>query len=65
MITNPRKNQPVQVWYGQKTRDVMPMHGKFGTVVVANNKRGGPRNHGVEIGGKVHVIPAGNMRIPR
>ena len=60
MLSNPRKGDRVQVWYAERKRDGMPLHGLVGTVVVVSKKR--PRNHGVEIDGRMHVVPAGNLR---
>jgi hypothetical protein len=62
MLTNPRVGQSVTVVYGVKTRDIMPLHRKNGFVVMANRKRGGPRNHLVSIDVTRHVIPACNLR---
>ncbi|MFP4141490.1 MAG: hypothetical protein ACLFVH_13195 [Phycisphaerae bacterium] len=71
MLSHPRIGQRVQVWYAVKPRrkggiakaDLMPLHGQFGVVrVVATGP--GPRNHGVEIGGELYVVPRGNLRRP-
>lgn len=62
MILNPRPGQRVQVWYRAGLRDVMPYHGKIGTVAVVC--RGRPRNHGVLIDGEVIAVPCGNLRVP-
>lgn len=59
MLVNPKIGQPVQVWYGKKTRDMMPLHGKTGTVEIVS--RGKPRNHGVRVDGLLFVIPCGNL----
>lgn len=58
-MTNPRRGQIVTVRYGKRTRDIMPLHGRAGTVSVVG--RGRPRNHGIEIDGVIHVVPAGNL----
>ena len=60
MITNPRLGMMVQVWYRQQVREIMPLHGKEGTVRLAS--RGKPRNHLVEVEGKCYVVPCGNLR---
>lgn len=59
MMLNPRIGQLAQCWY--KCR-AMPLHGKIGVVRVAS--RGKPRNHGVEIAGRLYVVPCGNLRPP-
>jgi len=61
-MLKPRVGQRVQVWYAKRTRFCAPLHGKVGTVVVVS--RGKPRNHGVEIDGKLYVVPCGNLRRP-
>lgn len=58
MLLNPKKNQPVQLWYKNKA---MPYHGQLGRIVIIS--RGKPRNHGVEINGRIVVVPCGNLRI--
>jgi len=63
MLASPKVGQTVQVWYAQKWRALMPYHGRMGTVVVSS--RGKPRNHGVEIDGKLIIVPCGNLRKPR
>ena len=60
MMTNPRIGQRVQVWYRADMRPIMPYHGRVGIVRIAS--RGKPRNHGVEIDGRVVVVPCGNLR---
>lgn len=37
----------------------MPHHGKVGRLAVVS--RGKPRNHGVEIDGRIVVVPCGNI----
>jgi hypothetical protein len=37
----------------------MPLHDRVGVVRISS--LGKPRNHGIEIEGIVHVIPAGNL----
>ena len=60
MISNPHIGQAVQIWYGQRTRAMMPLHGRLGVVMVAG--RGRPRNHVVLVQGMRFVVPAGNLR---
>jgi hypothetical protein len=61
MLVYPRLGQPAQVWYRPGLRDSRPLHGKVGPVMVVS--RGpGPRNHGVILGGVLHVLPCGQLR---
>jgi len=62
MISHPYIGEHVQVWYGKKLREIMPLHGKWGIVVKAGKNC--PRNHVVNIDGNPHVVPAGNLRHP-
>ncbi len=62
MISYPRPNQPVQVWYNPKVARHARLHGLTGIVVIPS--RGKPRNHGVEIAGVMYVVHAGNLRKP-
>lgn len=61
MLSNPKVGQRVQVWYGRRSRALMPLHGRTGTLIISS--RGRPRNHGVLIDGSLYVVPAGNLRI--
>ena len=63
MISNPRVGQSVQVHYAAKSAPHMPYHGRIGTVRIAC--KGKPRNHGVEIDGRVIAFPCGNLRYPK
>ena len=65
MLLNPEIGQCVQIWYkdGQARAYepvAMPYHGLIGVVRVRSH--GKPRNHAVEIGGRVIVVPCGNLR---
>ncbi len=60
MIFHPRVNQRVRVHYTRRAAAHMPLHGKVGVVRVVATGRG-PRNVGVEIDGRVFVIPRGNL----
>jgi len=62
MISSPRPNQPVQIHYRRAVAPHMPLHGRVGTVVIPS--RGRPRNHGVEVDGRLYVVLAGNLRKP-
>ena len=60
MIFHPRGGQDVRVHYAQGAAGVMPYHGKAGVVRLVG--RGpGPRNVGVEIGGRLVAVPRGNL----
>ncbi len=67
MIMHPRPGQTVRVHYATKPRkgatkllsEIMPYHGRLGVVRIVG-KGPGPRNIGVEIDGKIIVIPRGN-----
>ncbi len=59
MMLNPRIGQLVRIHY-RKSLDAMPLQDCVGVVVVAS--RGKPRNHGVEVDGKVYVVPCGNLQ---
>ncbi len=60
MIFYPRVGQHVRVHYASKAAPYMPYHGKTGVVRVVVRGRG-PRNVGVEIDGRLIVIPRGNL----
>lgn len=60
MLLNPRIGQRVQVWYRESVRAAASADGRIGTVVVRS--RGKPRNHGVQIGERMYVVPCGNLR---
>jgi len=60
MIFHPRIGQRVRVHYARRVGAVMPYHGMHGLVrVVAAGP--GPRNVGVEIDGRLVVVPRGNL----
>jgi len=65
MMFYPEIGQTVQCWYkdGQARAYepvAMPYHGLIGVVTIRSH--GKPRNHAVEIGGRVVVVPCGNLR---
>ena len=60
MICNPRIGQTVQLWYADKWRSWVTIHGKVGTVV--NRSHGKPRNHQVGVDGRRIIVPCGNIR---
>ena len=60
MIFHPREGQHVRVHYAPRAAGVMPHHGRAGVVrIVARGP--GPRNVGVEIDGRLVVVPRGNL----
>ena len=61
MLSYPVPGKRVQVWYRAGYRDRMPLHGKTGTVAIRS--RGRPRNHGIQIDGRLYVVPCGNLRL--
>lgn len=63
MISTPRQGLRVQIWYRKRLRAVMAYHSAIGTVVVVG--RGRPRSHGIDVGGRFVVVPAGNLRYPK
>jgi hypothetical protein len=65
MISNPRAGQLVKVAYAPSRRGIaqsggLLLHGQTGRIVIPS--RGKPRNHGVEIAGRIVVIPAGQLQ---
>jgi hypothetical protein len=63
MIVHPRKGSTVQVWYVKRAAASMPFHARTGIVRIVS-KGPGPRNHGIEIDGRIIGVPCGNIRIP-
>jgi len=60
MIFHPRPGQHVRIRYAKRSASVMPHHGAVGVVRIVS--RGpGPRNVGVEIDGRLVVVPRGNL----
>jgi len=59
MLANPRQGQIVRIRYRKALRDYMPLHDTIGIVRIVS--RGRPRNHGVEIGGELYVVPCGQL----
>jgi len=60
VIFHPRIGQHVRMHYAKRSAAVMPHHGKTGVVRVVSPGPG-PRNAGVEIDGRLAVIPRGNL----
>ena len=61
MIFQPRPGQRVRVHYNRHQAPLMPYHGQEGVVRIVARGGGGPRNVGVEIGGRMVVLPRGNL----
>ena len=64
MISNPTPGQRVTLWYAEAKRRIAPLHGKPG-VVFARAAGPGPRNHAVEVEGRLVIVPAGQLRKER
>ncbi len=63
MISNPRPGDRVLLHYGPAWRRVCSaLHGRVGVVRVAGRAK--PRSHGVELDGRIYVVPAGNLVRP-
>jgi len=62
VIFHPYIGQRVRVHYAKRAAAGMPHHGKTGVVRIVTGGPG-PRNVGVEIDGRVVVIPRGNLVI--
>lgn len=60
MIVNPRVGQRVQLWYAKRFAHRWPLHGAVGVVRIVG--KGKPRNHVVDVGGSLVVVPCGNLR---
>ena len=59
MYANPPQNARVRIHYRKGVAETMPFQGRIGTIRISG--RGKPRNHLVEIDGKLAVIPCGNL----
>ena len=60
MIFQPRPGQRVRVHYNRHLAPMMPYHGQEGVVRIIS-RGGSPRNVGVEIAGRMIVVPRGNL----
>jgi len=60
VIFHPRPGQRVRIHYAKRSASIMPHHGKVGVVRTVSYGPG-PRNIGVEIDGRIVVIPRGNL----
>ncbi len=59
MLVNPRLGERVRIHYAPQYGRWMPLQDRVGTVVILG--RGKPRNHGVEVDGRLYVVPCGNL----
>lgn len=59
MMASPRPGTLVRLTYRKALHGVAPWQGKTGTVVVSG--RGKPRNHPVEVEGRLVVVPCGHL----
>ena len=60
MIFHPHVGQIVRLHYAKRVAPAMPYHGSIGVVRIVS--RGpGPRNVGVEVDGRLVVVPRGNL----
>lgn len=60
MVSNPKPGDVVKVCYRKSLKNWFPYEGEIGTVRIVCKARK-CRNHGVEIDGKIIVIPCGNL----
>jgi len=60
MIFHPRQGQRVRIHYAKRSAPIMPHHGMAGVVRIVSPGPG-PRNVGVEIEGRLLVVPRGNL----
>lgn len=63
MMGHPRLGQSVRVHYARRW-GAMPLQDRVGVVRVVASGRG-PRNHGVEIDGRIYAVPCGNLQTLR
>ena len=63
MLMNATRGQLVRVHYRAAVAACMPLHGQVGRIVAGG--RGRPRNHCVEIAGRLYIVPAGNLMVER
>ena len=60
MLSYPKIGDKVMIRYGKKWAQYTPLHGREGIVaIVCLSKR--CRNHGIEVDGKLAIIPRGNL----
>lgn len=59
MVSNPKPGQRVVLRYAKRRAHLFHLHNAAGVVRIAG--KGKPRNHGVEVGGVIVVVPCGNL----
>lgn len=59
MLANPKPGTLVRIQYRRALHPIAPLQGKIGVVEVVS--KGKPRNHGVRVDGRLHVIPCGHL----
>lgn len=59
MLANPKPGDLVRVQYRKALHPLAPLQGAVGVVAVVS--KGKPRNHGVRVGDRLHVIPCGHL----
>lgn len=67
MMSHPKLGTDCQIWYARDRwekygRKLLPYHGQLATVILPS--RGRPRNHMVSVGGRLVIVPCGNLRRP-
>jgi len=64
MVSNPKVGDVVIVKYKKALKHWFPLEGRTGTISIVCKARR-CRNHGVNIGGQLWVIPCGNLFFER
>jgi len=59
MLANPKLGDLVRLAYAKKRHPIAPLQGAVGVVEIIS--RGKPRNHGVRVDGRLHVVPCGHL----
>jgi len=59
MLVHPRLHERVTIHYAARYGRYMPLQDRQGVVVLVGT--GKPRNHGIEVDGRVYCVPCGNL----
>jgi len=59
MLAHPKRGECVVIHYAPGYGQYMPLQDRQGAVVLVGVGR--PRNHGVEVDGRVYCVPCGNL----
>lgn len=59
MLANPKPGQLVEIRYRAALRPIARLHGRLGVVRIVG--KGKPRNHGVEVDGRLYCVPCGQL----